>query len=109
MQSTPRFQGREPTLTGHICDLTNVKSPEHYLKTTKEITNMIRQNYTKHTAAFVQVVENPDLSMPTAPVDPPISNLLALERWKIQIKCYEDQQDAYRDFLANLYNLVIGQ
>ena len=47
--------------------------------------------------------------MPTAPVDPPISDALALERWKIQIKCYEDQWDVYRDFLANLYNLVISQ
>ena len=60
-------------------------------------------------AVFVQAVENLDLSMPTAPADPPISDLLALERWKIQIKHYKDQWDTYRDFLANLYNLVIGQ
>ena len=109
VQSTPRFQGREPTLTGHIYDLTSVKSCEHYLKTTKEITNMIRRKCTKHTAVFVQVVENLDLSMPTAPADPPIGDSLVLERWKIQIKHYEDQWDTNRDFLANLYNLVIGQ
>ena len=31
VRSTPRFQGREPTLTDHIYDLMSVKSPEHYL------------------------------------------------------------------------------
>ena len=41
VQSTPRFHGSEPTLTSHIYDLTSVMSPEHYLKTMKEITNMI--------------------------------------------------------------------
>ena len=80
-------------LTGHIYDLTSVKRPDYYLMTMKEITNMIRQNYTKHTAAFVQAVNNSDLSMPTAPADPPIGDSLVLERWKIHIKCYEDQWD----------------
>ena len=94
-------------LTGHIYDLTSVKSPEHYLKTTKEITNMIGRNYTKNTMGFIQAVENLDLTMPTALADPPISDVLELERWKIQIKWYEDQWDAYRDFLANLYNLML--
>ena len=70
-------------LTGHIYDLMSVKSPGHYLKTMKEITNMIGKNYTKNTVAFVQAVENLDITMPTAPADPPIGDALVLERWKI--------------------------
>ena len=94
-------------LTGHIYDLTSVKSPEHYLKTTKEITNMIGRNYTKNTMGFIQAVENLDLTMPTALADPPISDVLELERWKIQIKWYEDQWDI-QGFPGQLVQLNAG-
>ena len=34
---------------------------------------------------------------------------IALEQWKFELKKHDEQSKVYRDFLANLYSIVLGQ
>ena len=47
--------------------------------------------------------------MPTPPMDPAAGDAIAMERWKIYLKKYDEQTEALTDFLANLYSVVISQ
>ena len=47
--------------------------------------------------------------MPTEPADPDPNDQLAFEKWKIAIKVYTEKSMAYSDFLAGLFNVVLGQ
>jgi hypothetical protein len=38
---TTRFEGREPSLKGHVYDWTGERNPDQFIKTTKEITNYV--------------------------------------------------------------------
>ena len=37
----PRFEGREPRLQGHIYDWTGERTPERYIRTTREISTYV--------------------------------------------------------------------
>ena len=108
-RETQRFQGREEGLQGHIYDLQAHKSPDQYIRTTHEITNYIGRIHKKHTAIFVKAIEALELDMPLEPDDPDETSAVAMERWKVKFKKYNEETDAYNDFLAHLYNLVMGQ
>jgi hypothetical protein len=77
--SSSRFEGREPSLKGHIYDWTGECNPDQYIKTTKEIINYVGRTYNKYTGDFMQVVRDLDLDNPPAPADPEPDNLLAFE------------------------------
>ena len=47
--------------------------------------------------------------MPLEPDNPDETSAVAMERWKVKFKKYNEETDAYNDFLAHLYNLVMGQ
>ena len=47
--------------------------------------------------------------MPLEPDDPDKTRAVAMERWKVKFKKYNEETDAYNDFLADLYNLVMVQ
>ena len=47
--------------------------------------------------------------IPTPPADPAAGDTIAMERWKIELKKYDEQTEVFTDFLANLYSVVIGQ
>jgi hypothetical protein len=51
-----RFEGREPSLKGYIYDSTGERTPDQFIKTTKEIINYVGRTYTKYTAEFTQAV-----------------------------------------------------
>jgi hypothetical protein len=53
-----QFEGREPSLKGFIYDSTGERSPDQYIKTTKEIINYVGRTYTKYTAEFTQAVRD---------------------------------------------------
>ena len=67
------------------------------------------QTYKKHTGTFVEAIERLTLTMPTAPDDPDGDNAIALEWWKLQIRKYDEQTEAYNGFLTNLHSIVMGQ
>ena len=108
-RETQRFQGREDGLQGHIYDLQAHKSPDQYICTTHEITNYIGRIHKKHTAIFVKAIKALELDMPLEPDNPDETSAVAMERWKVKFKKYNEETDAYNDFLAHLYNLVMGQ
>ena len=108
-RETQRFQGQEEGLQGHIYNLQAHKSPDQYIRTTHEITNYIGRIHKKHTAIFVKAIEALELDMPLEPNDPDETSAVAMERWKVKFKKYNEETDAYNDFLAHLYNLVMGQ
>ena len=65
-----KFEGREPRLQGHIYDWTGERSPEQYIRTTREISTYVGVVYTKYTADFTAAVDsleltNPDDTIPT--------------------------------------------
>ena len=107
--SRPLFDGREPTLKGHIYDLSTEKNSEQFLKTSKEIMNWVGREYTKYTSEFCQAVMDQQLVAPMAPVDPPNNNPVEFERWKIELKKHTDKEEAYQNFRARLFTVVLGQ
>ena len=102
------FKGKKG-LQGHIYDLQAHKSPDQYIHTTHEITNYIWRIHKKHTTIFVKAIEALELDMPLEPDDPDKTSAVTMERWKVKFKKYNEGTDAYNDFLAYLYNLVMGQ
>ena len=75
----PKFEGREPSLKGFICDATREQNLDQYIKTMKEIINYIGRTYTKYTAEFIQAVRDLELDALAAPVNPDPTDELALE------------------------------
>jgi hypothetical protein len=59
---------------------------EQYVKTTKEISNWVGREYTKYTEEVCEAVKTLTLTSPTSPQDPPPANLVAFERWKLELK-----------------------
>ena len=90
-------------------DLTTERNSEQYAKTTKEIVNWVGREYTKYTAELVEAVDSLDITMPTEPADPPAGDALAFERWKLDLKKHNDKAEAFNNFLARLYSVVLGQ
>ena len=105
----PRFEGREPRLQGHIYDWTGERTPERYIRTTREISNHIGVVYTKYTADFTAAVGTLELTDPEEPAAPDPVNLIAFERWKYEYKEHKNKLQEYTNFRLGLYNLVMGQ
>ena len=91
----PRFEGREPRLQGHIYDWTGERTPERYIRTTREISTYVGVMYTKYTVDFTAAVDT--------------ANQVAFERWKYVYKEYMNKVQEYTNFCSGLYNLVMGQ
>ena len=104
----PRFEGREPRLQGHIYDWTGERTPERYIRTTREISNHIGVVYTKYTADFTAAVETLELTDPEEPAAPDPANLIAFERWKYEYKEHKNKLQEYTNFRSGLYNLIMG-
>ena len=105
----PKFEGREPRLQGHIYDWTGERSPERYIRTTREISTYVGVTYPKYTADFTAAVDTLELIDPEEPAAPDPANLVAFERWKYVYKEYMMKMQEYNNFRAGLYNLVMGQ
>ena len=105
----PRFEGREPRLQGHIYDWTGERTPEQYIRTTREISTYVGVVYTKYTADFTTAVETFELNDPEEPPAPDPANLVAFEQWKYVYKEYMNKVQEYTNFRSGLYNLVMGQ
>ena len=106
---TPRFEGREPSLKGHVYDFTGDRTPDQYIRTTKEIVTYVGRTYTKYTSDFTQAMNTLTLHDPVAPANPAQGDVVAFELWKLDIKDHRDKVKEYSNFRAGLYNLVLGQ
>ena len=95
--SYTKFDGREPTLKGHVYDLSTEKNNEQYVKTTKEVMNWVGREYTKHTGELVQAVSTLQLAAPVAPANPPANDAVAFELWKIEVKRHADRIEAHEE------------
>ena len=42
-------------------------------------------------------------------MDPTAGDTIVVEQWKVDLKKYNEQTEAFTDFLANLYSVMIGQ
>ena len=104
-----RFEGREPRLQGHIYDWTGERTPERYIRTTREISTYVGVVYTKYNADFTGAVDTLDLPDLTEPPAPDPANPVAFERWKYEYKEYMSKVQEYTNFKSGLYNLVMGQ
>ena len=104
-----RFEGREPRLHGHIYDWTGERTPERYIRTTREISTYVGTVYTKYPADFTTAVDTLDLADPDEPPAPDPANQVAFERWKYVYKEYMNKLQEYTNFRSGLYNLVMGQ
>ena len=109
IRSPTKFEGREPSLRGHIYDSTGERNPDQYIKTTKEIVNYVGRTYTKFTYEFTNAVIKLELDDPEAPPDPDPTNQLQFEIWKLDIKEHRTKLQEYSNFRAGLYNVVFGQ
>ena len=105
----PRFEGREPRLQGHIFDWTGERTPERYIRMTREISTYVGVVYTKYTTDFTAAVDTLELTDPEEPPAPDPANLVAFERWKYEYKEHMNKLQEYTNFHLGLYNLVMGQ
>ena len=105
----PRFEGREPRLQGHIYNWTGERTPERYIRTTREISTYVGVMYTKYTADFTAAMDTLELTDPEEPPAPDHANQVAFERWKYVYKEYMNKVQEYMNFCSGLYNLVMGQ
>jgi hypothetical protein len=104
-----KFEGREPSLKGFIYDSTGERSPDQFIKTTKEVINYVGRTYTKYTAEFTQAVRDLELVVPMPPANPDPNNPIAFEMWKLEVKEHRVKEQEYSNFRAGLYNVVFGQ
>ena len=104
-----RFEGREPRLQGHIYDWTGERTPERYIRTTREISTYVGVVYTRYNADFTAAVDTLDLPDPIEPPAPDPDNQVAFECLKYVYKEYMNKVQEYTNFRSGLYNLVMGQ
>ena len=104
-----RFEGREPRLQGHIYNWTGERTPERYIRTTREISTYVGVVYIKYMADFTAAVDFLDLADPIEPPAPDPGNQVAFDRWKYVYKEYMNKLQEYTNFRWGLYNLVMGQ
>ena len=74
-----RFEGREPRLQGHIYDWMGERTPQRYVRTTREISTYVGIIYTKYTADFTAAVDSLDIADPVEPPAPDPGNQVAFE------------------------------
>ena len=91
------FEEREPLLRGHIFNYTGERTPDQYIKTTKEIINYVGRTYTKYTTEFTEAVQNLKLVDPTPPATPEAGDQIAFEIWKLDIKEYRTKLQEYQN------------
>jgi hypothetical protein len=107
-----KFEGREPSLKGFIYDSTGERSPDQYIKMTKEVINYVGRMYTKYyIAQFTQAARDLELVARTAPTAPDAADPLAFELWRLDVREQHrlKTQEEYKNFHAGLYNVVFGQ
>jgi hypothetical protein len=104
-----RFEGREPSLKGHIYDWTGERNPDQFIKTTKEIINYVGRTYTKYTGEFMEAVRDLVLEDPPQPEEPEDDTRVAFEMWRHAYKEQQTKLQEYKNFCARLYNVVFGQ
>jgi hypothetical protein len=106
----PRFTGSEPTLAGHIYDFAPSGNSDKFIRTTKEVALYVGRKYTKFTGDLVQGVKDLELNDPEPPPEPADpANALQLKRWELAEKTHQARTEAYADFRAGLYSIVLGQ
>jgi hypothetical protein len=104
-----KFEGNESLLQGYYYDISAHRSPEQFTRTTEAISGYVSKHYKDFTDNFMAAVIIQNIVIPTTSSDPDPTNVLQLELWKIEIREYQVRDLAYRNFLASLYSLVLGQ
>lgn len=90
-------------------DYTGERTPDQYIKTTKEIILFLGHTYTKNTRAFTQAVEQLVLNDPSVPTMPDPTNATEFEIWKTDIKEYCTKKQEYDNFCTGFCNIIMGQ
>ena len=99
----------EPTLKGKIFDYSNETHAKQYSENVEAIMRYVGTNYKQYTGDLVRSVELLRLDMPT-PIGDPADGATAIEieRWKLAFKRQTKQIEVYQNFLAGLFNLLLG-
>ena len=100
----------EPTLKGKVFDFREDTQARQYSENVEAMMRYISMNYKQFTAELVRLVEVLQLDMPE-PVNDPTEGASAIEveRWKMAYKKQAGQNEVYRNFLAGLFHLLLGQ
>ena len=110
MHHERRFEGMEPTLKGKVFDFSEEPKARQYSDNVEAVMRYVGTNYKQYTADLVRSIEMLQLDMP-APVADPAEGATAaeVERWKMAYKKNIEQVEVYQNFLAGLFNLLLGQ
>ena len=104
-----RFEGREPRLQCHIYDWTGERTPDRYIRTTREIVNFVGTMYSQYTAEFTAAVYTLVFPDPEELEAPDPENHVQFELWKLDIKEHRAKIQEYSNFQSRQYNVVLGQ
>ena len=106
-----RFEGEEPELKGHVYDYTggSAHNSEQFIKTTEKIENYVGRKYSKFTSELTEAVRKVKLDDPPDVPDPTSTGAVEVEKWKRELRVVEDKKQAYSDFRAGLYSVIMGQ
>jgi len=106
-QRESRFEGGCDDLKGIVYDVTSGK--ETFLSTTRKVAEYVSRQYDDagefRTGMIDQVL--PPLSMPADPLDP--ASMVQVEMWKIALRSYTKNVDAWGRNSHRIYALMLGQ
>jgi len=109
----PRFTGEDSAMQGHTFDVRSESKSDQFLKTQKFLANYVGRKYTENAAEFVHAVKELELDDPEEPDEPDeefeTPTAIQIKKWEAAYKRYKKKLEAYRNFKATLYSLVIGQ
>ena len=106
---TAKFEGKCTDLKGHIYDCSDVRQPDQYTKTTKEIAEYVGRTYT-YGGDVRLAVETLTLPILTTPVDPPDgANRTETRIWEKTVDEHVRQRSHLAENIKTLYSLVWGQ
>ena len=97
-------------MKGKVFDFSNEPQAKQYSDNVEAVMRYVGTNYKQCTADLVRSIEVLHLDMP-APVADPAEGATAaeVERWKMAYKKIIEQVEVYQNFLAGLFNLLLGQ
>ena len=110
--NTPSFEGREPTLKGHIYDYNGERNTDQYIRTTREITQWVGRTFDDDRAECVEAMRTLNLTMPVEPTPPTgadLQNPIIVGDYRDDRKEARRQTKSFNNFKSGLYNTVIGQ
>jgi hypothetical protein len=105
----PKFEGKNEDLRGHICDCSDARQSDVFVKTTKEISEYVGSNF-KYGSDVRLAIENLEMPVMVEPTDPTAAaTMTQLRIWEKRVDEHVKRQTYLVENMKTEYSLVWGQ